>query len=184
MNAVCVFCGSMSGTSPEFEKAADRLGKALATRNINVVYGGGRVGIMGRLADSTLAAGGRVTGVIPEAMVDLELANHDVTKLHVVGSMHERKALMHDLSDAFIALPGGFGTLDELFEALTWSQLGIHEKPCGLLNVHGYFDSLLEFLDQAESKGFIPPRHRAMLMHAASSDDLLDLFDEFLKKSD
>jgi len=174
MKRICVFCGASEGTDPEFVAAAVRLGSLLAERGIGVVYGGGRVGIMGALATSTLAAGGEVIGVIPKAMVDLELANNDVTELHVVRSMHDRKAMMTRLSDAFIALPGGFGTLDELFEALTWSQLGIHTKPCGVLNVCGYFDGLLGFVDHAVKKGFIHPSHRDNLLSDATAGGLLD----------
>lgn len=154
----------MNGTDPAYAKSAAELGKILADHHVAMVYGGGRNGIMGALAESALQADGKVTGVIPKAMVDLELANQDVTKLHIVESMHERKAMMYRMSDAFIALPGGFGTLDELFESLTWSQLGIHEKPCGLLNVNGYFDSLIVFLNRAVDHEFIHQHDRDRLV--------------------
>jgi uncharacterized protein (TIGR00730 family) len=183
MKQVCVFCGSMSGVDPAYADAARELGRLLAGRGIAVVYGGGRVGIMGALADATLAADGQVIGVIPKAMVDQELANHEVTELHIVRSMHERKALMESRSDAFIALPGGFGTLDELFEALTWSQLGLHHKPCGILNVNGYFDGLLGFLDHAAAHEFIPSVHRAMLLDDVTPAGLLAKIDRYLEGS-
>lgn len=179
MKRVCVFCGSNAGTDPEFGNAARRLGELLAGRGTGVVYGGGKVGIMGALADATLQAGGQVFGIIPQKMVDLELEHTGVTELHVVRTMHERKALMSHMSDAFIALPGGFGTLDELFESLTWSQLGLHEKPCGLLNVNGYFDPLLDFLNRATDMEFIPPDHRRLLLDDVTPEGLLDKIDKF-----
>ncbi|HNZ04329.1 MAG TPA: TIGR00730 family Rossman fold protein [Myxococcota bacterium] len=174
MKRICVFCGSAPGNDPEFVAAASDLGQILAQRGIEVIYGGGRVGMMGALADSALAAGGRVHGVIPRAMVRLELAHDALTELHVVETMHERKALMAEMADAFVAMPGGFGTLDELFEALTWSQLGIHDKPCGLLNTRGYFDSLLDFLDRAVNQGFIPAGHRSLLFDDSTATVLVD----------
>lgn len=174
MKGICVFCGSAPGNDPEFVAAASDLGQLLARRGIDVIYGGGRVGMMGALADSALVAGGRVHGVIPRAMVNLELAHDYLTELHVVETMHERKALMAEMADAFIAMPGGFGTLDELFEALTWSQLGIHDKPCGLLNTRGYFDSLLDFLDRAVNQGFIPAGHRNLLFDESTAAVLVD----------
>ena len=174
MKTVCVFCGSMPGNDPAYMESARELGRILATDGITVVYGGGRTGIMGALADSALQTGGSVTGVIPRAMVELELAHKNVTELHVVKSMHERKAMMYRMSDAFIALPGGFGTLDELFESLTWSQLGIHEKPCGLLNVKGYFDPLLIFLDKATGNEFIHTRDRSRLVDDVDSGSLIN----------
>jgi uncharacterized protein (TIGR00730 family) len=146
---LCVFCGSSTGRHPAFADAAQVLATELARRNIEIVYGGGNIGLMGVVADAALAAGGRVIGVIPEGLVARELAHPGVSALHVVASMHERKALMADLSDGFIALPGGFGTLEEFCEVVTWTQLGIHQKPCGLLNVEGYYDGLLAFFAHA-----------------------------------
>jgi uncharacterized protein (TIGR00730 family) len=155
MKAVCVYCGSSDGRLPEYGQAGAALGRELAARRLTLVYGGGNVGIMRRVADAALEAGGRVIGVIPEHLVGWERAHRDVTELHVVKSMHERKALMVALSDAFIAMPGGFGTLDELFEALTWGQLRLHRKPCAMLNVAGYFDSLVAMLARARQDGFL-----------------------------
>ncbi len=176
LRRICVFCGSSPGTGPAFGDAAAHLGRTLATAGIGLVYGGASVGLMGRLADSTLAAGGEVIGVIPRAMVELEVAHHGLSDLRVVASMHERKALMADLADAFIALPGGLGTLDELFEILTWAQLGLHEKPIGLLDAGAYFAPLLAFLDGAVEARFIAPPHRAMLLVAGDPDALLAAF--------
>lgn len=155
MKRVCVFAGSSSGRRPDYLAAATRLGSLLAERGIGLVYGGARVGMMGAVADAVLAGGGEVIGVIPRALVEKEVAHTGLTDLRVVTSMHERKALMADLSGGFIAVPGGWGTLDEFFEILTWAQLGIHGKPCGLLNVHGYFDRLLSFLDHTVEQGFV-----------------------------
>lgn len=155
MKSVCVFCGSSDGARPAYADAARAFGRMLAVRGLTLVYGGGNVGMMRQLADAVLEAGGRVVGVIPEQLVDRERAHRGVSELRVVGSMHERKALMVALSDAFIALPGGFGTLDELFEVLTWAQLGLHHKPCALLNVDGYFDHLVSLVERARVDGFI-----------------------------
>jgi uncharacterized protein (TIGR00730 family) len=155
VRSVCVFCGSSDGIRPEYGEAAEALGRAVATRGFTLVYGGGNVGIMRRLADAALRAGGRVVGVIPGQLVDRERAHRGLTELHVVSSMHERKTLMASLSDAFIAMPGGFGTLDEFFEVLTWAQLGIHRKPCALLNVAGYYDSLVAMFAKAREEGFL-----------------------------
>ena len=171
---VCVFCGSSPGMRPADAEAARAMGSLLAERGIGLVYGGGRVGLMGIAADASLAAGGEVIGVIPDSMMAREVGHPGVTQLHVVPNMHTRKALMYDLSDAFVALPGGFGTLDELCEALTWSQLGIHGKPCGLLNVGGYFDGLLTFFDHARDEGFIRPAHRGLALADADPAALLD----------
>ena len=173
---ICVFCGSSPGAQPEFGAAAEQLGHALAGAGIGLVYGGASVGLMGRLADSALAAGGEVIGVIPRALVDQEVAHHGLADLRVVGSMHERKALMADLADGFIALPGGLGTLDELFEILTWAQLGLHHKPIGLLDVAGYFAPLLAFLDGAVAARFLAPPHRAMLLVDHDPEALLTAF--------
>jgi uncharacterized protein (TIGR00730 family) len=174
MKAICVFCGSSAGSRPEYARAAQSLGKLMAEKGLTIVYGAGNVGLMGVLADSALAAGGKVIGVIPQFLVDKELAHQGLTQLRVVGTMHERKALMAELSDAFIALPGGLGTFEELCEALTWSQLGIHLKPCGALNVLGYFDHLGALLDHAVSEGFVRSEHRALLTTSADPAALLD----------
>ncbi len=174
MNSLCVFCGSQAGASPTYAEAATAVGRALAGRGWTLVYGGGRVGLMGTLADAALAAGGKVIGVIPAALADRELAHEDLTGLEVVASMHERKARMSALADGFIALPGGIGTLEELFEVWTWSQLGIHPKPCGLLNVAGYYDPLLAFLDRMTGERFLSPGHRALAVVDEEIERLLD----------
>lgn len=170
---MCVFCGSSSGRRPAFAAAASELGARLAADRIGLVYGGGSVGLMGTVADAVLAAGGDVVGVIPEALAGKEVAHTGLTRLHVVKSMHERKALMAEMADAFVALPGGFGTLDELFEAITWGQLGIHRKPIGLLDVEGYFAPLLAFVDRAVGDGFIRPPYRELFVVSATVDGLL-----------
>lgn len=164
MRAVCVFCGSNPGRRPEYLAGAADLARLLAGRGIGIVYGGAHVGTMGALADAALAAGGKVTGVIPRHLVEAEVAHEELSKLHVVSSMHERKALMAQLSDAFIALPGGLGTLEEFAEVTTWSQLGLHAKPTGLLNLLGYFDDLLQFLDHGVAERFIRPTHRDLVI--------------------
>jgi uncharacterized protein (TIGR00730 family) len=174
MRRVCVFTGSNSGARAEYGAAAGELGRVLAGRGIGIVYGGARVGLMGTLADSALAAGGDVVGVIPAALVAKEVAHTGLTDLRVVESMHERKALMSDLADAFIALPGGWGTLEEFFEVLTWAQLGLHRKPCGLLNVHGYFDGLLAFLSHTIDEGFVRSEYAELIVVAATPGALLD----------
>ena len=171
---LCVFCGSSTGLDPAFASAARALATELAARGIDVVYGGGNVGLMGIVADAALAAGGRVIGVIPHALVTRELAHRGVTELHVVDSMHERKALMARLSDGFIALPGGFGTLEEFCEAVTWTQLGVHAKPCGLLNVAGFYDGLLSFLEHALAEEFLRPTHREIVVSDADPFRLID----------
>src|SRR6187549_2842121 len=176
MMRVCVFAGSSSGSRPEYRTAAEDLGRELAARGIELVYGGAQVGLMGGVADAVLAGGGRVTGVIPNALVEKEVAHRGLTDLRIVTSMHERKALMADLSDAFVALPGGWGTLDEMFEILTWAQLGLHSKPIGLLEVGGYFTPLLAFLDGAVDARFLAPGHRAMLLVANDPTALLAAF--------
>ena len=178
MPSVCVFCGSSVGGGPEYAEAARRFGAALAGRGLEVVYGAGHVGLMGVLADAVLAAGGRVVGVIPQALVDRELAHTGLTELHVVETMHQRKALMADRADAFAALPGGFGTADELFEVLTWAQLGLHAKPIGLLDVAGFFAPLLAWVDQGVRAGFLRPQHRNLLRVARGPEELLDLLAE------
>jgi uncharacterized protein (TIGR00730 family) len=160
----CVFCGSSPGARPQYTEATEDLGSLLVQNGITLVYGGASVGLMGRLADTVLSEGGEAVGVIPRALVEREIAHLGLTELHVVDSMHERKALMADLSDAFVALPGGLGTLDELFEVYTWAQLGLHRKPCGLLNVEGYYQHLADFLDHAVGERFVRDEHRDMLI--------------------
>jgi uncharacterized protein (TIGR00730 family) len=175
MSRVCVFTGSSAGVRVEYRNAAAALGQSLAARGMGIVYGGARVGLMGAVADAALRAGGEVIGVIPRALVAKEVAHTGLTDLRVVGSMHERKALMSDLSDAFIAAPGGLGTLEELFEILTWAQLGLHQKPCGLLNAQGYFDPLLSFIDHSINEGFVQPEYRRLIVVADAAEPLLDL---------
>ncbi len=175
LGSVCVFAGSSPGARPEYATAARALGRALASERISVVYGGGRVGLMGILADEVLAGGGSVTGVIPQALFDREVGHDGLTELRVVASMHERKATMAELADAFIALPGGMGTFEELFETLTWGQLGYHDKPCGLLNVAGYWDGMLAALDRAVGERFLAPEHRRMLLVEQEPAALLEL---------
>jgi len=174
---VCVFAGSSAGTDAMYRTAAVDLADALATRGLELVYGGGCVGLMGVLADAMLARGGRVIGVIPQTLVEREVGHQGLTELKIVGSMHERKATMAALSDGFIALPGGFGTLDETFEVLTWAQLGLQQQPCGLLNVAGYFDGLLKFLEHAQGQGFITAAHGRMLCVETDPRRLLERFE-------
>ncbi|MBN9522519.1 TIGR00730 family Rossman fold protein [bacterium] len=174
MTSVCVFCGSAGGADPAFAAAARAVGTELARRGLALVYGGGRVGLMGEVATAALAAGGTVVGVIPRALSAKEIAFAEATELVVVESMHARKALMADRADAFVALPGGFGTLDELFEILTWAQLHIHQKPVALLNVAGFFTPLLAWLDRVVAAGLLKPRHRELLIVADTVPDLLD----------
>ena len=174
MKRICVFAGSNRGAHEDYAQAAERLARELVTRGYAVVYGGGKVGMMGVLADATLAAGGKVIGVIPKALLEKEVAHGGLTELRVVASMHERKALMAELSEGFIALPGGLGTLEEFFEVLTWAQLGLHQKPCGLLNVSGYYDRLLEFLDLTVEERFVKSQHRALVITSTSPTDLLE----------
>lgn len=190
MKQVCIFCGSYQGTQPIYMTVAHQMGIGLAQRGLGLIYGGGRVGLMGAVADGTLSAGGKVTGVIPQSLVDRELAHTGLTELHVVTSMHQRKALMADLADAFIAMPGGFGTLDELFEIITWVQLGFHQKPIALLNVGGYFDPLIIFIDHMATEGFIKSQHRTAVMVKNDVESLLDalstyeppVLDKWIKK--
>lgn len=174
MKSVCVFCGSAPGNKPAYRAAAEQAGRYLAEKKITLVYGGGHVGMMGFLADAALAHGGKVIGIIPQALKDAEIAHPGLAKLHVVGSMHERKALMTELADAFIAMPGSYGTMDELFEALTWQQLGIHQKPIGLLNVEGYFDKLLIHIVHMTEEGFLPATHRDMILVDTKLENLLE----------
>jgi uncharacterized protein (TIGR00730 family) len=175
MKRLCVFCGSSAGGRPEYADAAREFGALMVRRGLGLVYGGGHVGLMGVLADAVLAGGGEVVGVIPQALVDRELAHPGLTELRVVGTMHQRKALMADLADGFAALPGGYGTADELFEILTWAQLGLHARPIGLLNTAGYFDALLAWLDQMVREQFLRPEHRRLLLTADGPAALLDL---------
>ena len=175
MKRICVYCGSNSGSGSDYLAAAVKLGEELAARNLELVYGGASVGLMGALADTVLRKGGKVIGIIPHHLKN-EVAHGHLTELHVVDNMHQRKKMMLDLSDAMIAMPGGFGTLEEIFEAVTWGQLRLHLKPCGLLNVRGYYDHLLAFLDHASGEGFIRPEHLALL---PSSDDPAELLDKF-----
>jgi uncharacterized protein (TIGR00730 family) len=173
---VCVFCGASPGNEARYVDAARDVGGGLAERGIGVVYGGGRVGLMGALADGALAGGGEVIGVIPQGLVDRELAHPGLTELYVVGTLHERKAVMADLADAFIALPGGLGTLEELAEVVSWAQLELHAKPIGLFEVGDYWTLLLAWLDMAVAEGFVAPAHRRLVMPGASLQELLDMF--------
>jgi len=179
MKRICVFCGSSPGNRPAYAAAAQAVGRALAQRGVGLVYGGGRVGLMGVVAEAVLAGGGEVIGVIPRAFVEREVAHHGVTQLRVVRTMHERKAMMAQLADGFMALPGGYGTLDEFCEIITWAQLGIHAKPCGLLDVQGFFAPFLAQLDRAVADGFVQPAMRALVLAAAEPAALLDAMAEF-----
>ena len=171
---LCVFCGAHTGHDPEYAEVAREVARAIVTAGYGVVYGGGRIGLMGVVADAALEAGGDVIGVIPESLAVSEVAHSGLTTLHVVSSMHERKALMAELSGGFIALPGGFGTMDEFCEILTWRQLGLHDKPIGLLNALGYYDRLLELFDEMKNQGFVAERTRALFVEATTPGDLLD----------
>jgi uncharacterized protein (TIGR00730 family) len=179
LSSLCVFCGSNGGADPAYLDAAARTGRALAQRGVRLVYGGGKVGMMGAIADAALEAGGEVVGVIPQQIFDLEIGHEGVSDLRVVGSMHERKALMADLADAFVALPGGIGTFEELFEVFTWAQLGLHRKPLGLLDVAGYYAPLEAMLDHAVEQRFLRPQTRAMLVRDDSLDALLERFEHW-----
>jgi uncharacterized protein (TIGR00730 family) len=172
---ICVYCGSNPGKSAEFLESARSLARALVQRDICLVYGGASVGIMGEIADNVLAGGGQVIGVIPQALADKEVSHAGLTELKIVDSMHERKAIMADISDGFIALPGGLGTLEEIFEVLTWAQLGFHKKPCALLNVKGYYDKLIQFLNHAVAEGFVAKPHREMLLVEKEPHRLLEI---------
>jgi uncharacterized protein (TIGR00730 family) len=176
---ICVFCGSSPGARPAYAEATAEVARLLAGEGIGVVYGGGHVGLMGVLADTAMAAGGEVIGVMPQALVDREIGHTGISELRVVGSMHERKALMADLSDAFVALPGGAGTLEELFEVYTWAQLGLHDKPCGLLDVEDYYAGLAAFLDHAVRERFLREEHRAMLIVEREPRALIDRLAKF-----
>jgi len=174
VHSVCVFCGSNAGAREAYALVTRALARVIAVRGLRLVYGGGSIGLMGVLAEEVLASGGHVIGVVPRRLVEKEVVRSDLSELHVVETMQERKSLMAELSDGFIALPGGFGTLDELFEMLTWTQLGYHRKPCALLNVEGYFERLIAFLDHSVEQRFVTQAHRAMLVVERSPDVLLD----------
>jgi uncharacterized protein (TIGR00730 family) len=176
MKRICVFCGSSPGRDPIYLETATRAGRLIAERGLELVYGGAQVGLMGAVANAALAADGHVIGVIPQSMVDREIAHTGLTDLRIVGTMHERKALMERLSDAFLVLPGAMGTLDEMCEIFTWGQLGLHTKPCGLLNIAGYYDAFLHFLDHTVATGFLRPAHREMVLSATDPALLLDRF--------
>ena len=176
MKSICVFCGSSPGTRPEYTASARKLGVLLAARGLTLVYGGGNVGMMGQIADAVLENGGAVTGVIPQAIADMEVAHTGLTDLRVVDSMHTRKALMAELADGFIALPGGLGTLEEFVEVLTWAQLGFHTKPCGLLNPCGYYDRFIDFIGHTADQQFIQPGHRDLILVEENPAPLLDRF--------
>ncbi|MCI4592577.1 TIGR00730 family Rossman fold protein [Sphingobium sp. BYY-5] len=177
---ICVYLGSSPGNSPIYREAAERVGNLLAERGIGLVYGGGTVGLMGVIADTVCAAGGEVIGVIPEALRAREHDHPGITQLHVVKTMHERKAMMAKFADGFLCLPGGIGTLEEIFEAWCWSQLGYHEKPCGLLNVNGFYTPMSTFIDSVVAEGFLQPRHRAMLLIEDEPEILLDRMAQYL----
>lgn len=177
---ICVFTGSRPGNNSGYGAAARQLARRIVERGYGLVYGGGNVGLMGVIADAVLESGGHVTGVIPDALVSREVAHCGLSDLRIVSSMHERKAMMAELSDGFVALPGGIGTMEEFFEILSWAQLGIHRKPCGLLNVTGYYRHIVRFLDNAVEMGFLKPKHRALLVVAEEPDDLLDRFEPII----
>jgi uncharacterized protein (TIGR00730 family) len=179
LSSICVFCGSSLGNPDIYTRAAEELGCLLARRGIELVYGGGKTGLMGKLADACLSGGGRVTGVIPRALVAKEVAHAGLTELRIVGSMHERKAMMADLAHAFIALPGGYGTWDEFCEVVTWSQLGLHQKACAILNVGGYYDPFLAMADRALADGFVRPAHREMVVTDTDPARLLDRLETY-----
>jgi len=179
MKRICVFCGSSQGSRPEYGAAAEEMAAELVRRKIGLVYGGGNVGLMDIAADAMLRAGDEVVGVIPEHLMALEVGHKGLTKLHVVNSMHERKALMADLSDAFVALPGGFGTLEEFCEVVTWTQLGLHAKPCGILNVLGFYSPLLTMFDHAAEERFLKPENRALVLARDQPADLLQALEEW-----
>ena len=180
LNSICVYCGSSEGRDEAYARQARHLGQLLAERSITLVYGGANVGLMRILADAALALGGKVVGVMPKALVGKEKGHGGLTQFHVVESMHERKALMAELADGFIALPGGAGTMDELFEVWTWGQLGLHKKPCGLLNIASYYDPLVTFLDHSVSEGFVRACHRDMLVIADTAEEMLSRFTTYI----
>lgn len=177
---ICIFTGSRRGVLPEYADMAKQLARELVARGYGLIYGGGKIGLMGVIADAVLDLGGHVTGVIPNSLVSKEVAHRGLTDLRLVSSMHERKALMAELADGFIAMPGGIGTMEEFFEVLSWGQLGLHDKPCGLLNVGGYYDRLIQFIDYAVAQDFIKPKDRALLIVESEPGKLLDRFEQFL----
>ncbi|HLL99537.1 MAG TPA: TIGR00730 family Rossman fold protein [Pyrinomonadaceae bacterium] len=179
MKNITVFCGSSSGFRSQYAEAAKNLARLLVERNVRLIYGGGNVGLMGIISEEVMRGGGEVIGIIPEALLKREVGKREITELRVVDSMHERKAMMAELADGFIAMPGGIGTFEEFFEILTWSQLGFHEKPCGLLNVAGYYDGLLALCDHAVSEGFLRPAHRSLLLDDSDAVSLLEKMNNF-----
>ncbi len=179
MKQICVFCGSNMGTRQVYREAARALGTAMAARGIGLVYGGGNVGLMGEIADAVMDAGGSVIGIMPSHLVAKEIQHKKLTDLRIVTSMHERKALMADLADGFIAMPGGFGTYDEFCEVVTWAQLGLHQKPCGILNSAGFYDAMLVMFDHATDEGFVRPVHRNMLIVASEPEPLLERMQDY-----
>ncbi|MEP6904129.1 MAG: TIGR00730 family Rossman fold protein [Actinomycetota bacterium] len=179
MKRICVFCGSNNGANPIYLETAVTVGAFLAANNIELVYGGGRVGLMGKIADTVMANGGKVIGVIPQSLAEKEVAHQGLTELHIVGSMHERKALMAELAEGFIALPGGFGTFEELCEIITWAQLGIHSKPCALLNAGGFYDNLIAMFDFATRENFVRDEHRKLVLIESEIEKLYELMNNF-----
>jgi uncharacterized protein (TIGR00730 family) len=184
METICVYCGSSKGNAPSYVEAAEAFGEQLGGRGYNLVYGGASIGIMGAVADAAMAAGAQATGVMPESMLEEELAHQGLDDLRIVESMHERKATMADLSDAFVALPGGLGTLEELFETWTWAQLGYHRKPCSVLNIDSYWSPLLEMVDHAVESGFVDDVYRQMLVVGSEPDTLLDRLEDYTPPTD
>ncbi|MFV0388297.1 MAG: TIGR00730 family Rossman fold protein [Pyrinomonadaceae bacterium] len=180
MKRVCVFCGSNMGLKPIYAESAKKLGKALVERNLELVYGGGRVGLMGVIAETVLELGGTAIGIIPESLAKKEIAYHGLNELIVVESMHKRKAMMEEFSDGFIALPGGFGTFEELCEMVTWGQLGFHRKPCGILNIDGFYDPLIQLFDESTSEGFIRSEHRETVLIEAEPEKILLQMEEYI----
>ena len=176
MKRICVYCGSNPGRRPEYTAAAKALAKTLCENGLGLVYGGAKIGIMGAIADTMIEHGGEVIGVMPQSLVDREVAHPGLTRLEVVASMHDRKAMMAELSDGFIALPGGIGTLEEIFEVMTWAQLGFHKKPCALFNVEGYYDKMAAFLDHVVEEGFVKAEHRGILMNISEPAALIKTF--------
>lgn len=179
MKRICVFCGSNSGIDPIYLETAEKVGKFLVSENIELVYGGGRVGLMGKIADTVMENGGKVIGVIPHDLSAKEIAHQNLTELHIVDSMHERKAMMAELADGFIALPGGVGTFEEFCEIVTWAQLGIHTKPCALMNVGGFYDAFIAMFDHSMNQGFIRPQHRALILVESEIGKLFQLMKEY-----
>ena len=179
ITSLCVYCGASTGLSPQYANAARTLAATMVEQHIGLVYGGGNIGLMGVIADEVLRLGGEVTGVIPTILVDKEVAHISLTQLHVVDTMHQRKAMMAELADGFIAMPGGFGTLEELFEVITWSQLALHDKPIGLLNTDGFYDGLIAFIEHMQGQGFLREHHRELLMHDVDPAALLARMQQF-----